>query len=163
SAFPGPKTELGTRWLHAPLLGIAARIRSELPFPVGDVVRFYVGVTGALILLAAITTSVSGFSRLAYSLGEHGQLPRSFGRLRRREVPLPAIVGSILTFSIWIVAMATHPGARYAGPAWLALGLVIYVLVRRSRGEGLMERVRAVDELPYRPGVHFKRILVPMK
>ena len=236
SAFPGPKTELGTRWLHAPLLGIAARIRSELPFPLGDILRFYVGATGALILLAAITTSVSGFSRLAYSLGEHGQLPRSFGRLSRRahvspwailsaalissaivavygndvtflasvysfgvllaftaaqlaviklrvaepdlprpfrapfsvtirghDIPLPAIVGSVLTFAIWIVAMATHSGARFAGPAWLAIGLIVYVAVRRSRGEGLMESVKAPDEMPYQPGVHFKRILVPMK
>ena len=39
--------------------------------------------------------------------------------------------------------MATHPGARYAGPAWLALGLVVYVAVRRSHGEGLTERVVA--------------------
>ena len=239
SAFPGPQTELGTRWLHAPLLGIAARIRSELPFPLGDILRFYVGATGALILLAAITTSVSGFSRLAYSLGEHGQLPRAFGRLSRRahvspwailsaavissvivaftevhghdvvflaslysfgvllaftaaqlaviklrvsepdlprpyrapfdvrigkhDVPLPAIVGSILTFAIWVVAMATHPGARFAGPAWLLGGIVIYVAVRRSRGEGLMERVRALDELPQRSGIRFTRILVPMK
>ncbi|HEV2590632.1 MAG TPA: universal stress protein [Gaiellaceae bacterium] len=239
SAFPGPHTELGTRWLHAPLLGIAARIRSELPFPIGDVLRFDVGATGALILLAAITTSVSGFSRLAYSLGEHGQLPRAFGRLSRRahvspwailsaalissafvaftevhghdvtflaslysfgvllaftaaqlaviklrvsepdlprpyrapfdvrigkhDIPLPAIVGSILTFAIWLVAMATHPGARFAGPAWLLGGIVIYIAVRRSRGEGLMERVRALDELPHRAGVRFTRILVPMK
>jgi APA family basic amino acid/polyamine antiporter len=239
SAFPGPHTLLGTRWLHAPLLGIAARLRSELPYPLGDIVRFYVGVTGALILLAAITTSVSGFSRLAFSLGEHGQLPRAFGRVSRRahvspyaivsaaaiscaivgltqvyghdvtflaslfsfgvllaftaaqlaviklrydepdlprpfrapfsvkigraDVPVPAIVGSIGTFAIWVMALATHPGARYAGPAWLAAGLVVYVAVRRSRGEGLMERVKAPDELPHRPGVHFRRILVPMK
>ena len=26
--------------------------------------------------------------------------------------------------------MATHPGARYGGPAWLAVGLVLYVVVR---------------------------------
>ena len=38
------------------------------------------GITGALILLAAVTTAISGFSRLAYSLGEHGQLPRAYGR-----------------------------------------------------------------------------------
>jgi len=239
SAFPGPHTQLGTRWLHAPLLGIAARIRSELPFPLGDILRFYVGITGALILLAAVTTAISGFSRLAYSLGEHGQLPRAFGRLSRRahvsphailaattiscaivvltsvyshdvtflasvfsfgvllaftaaqlaviklritepdlprpyrapfsiqigraEVPVPAIVGSIATFAIWIVALATHPGARYAGPAWLAAGLVVYVLVRRSRGEGLMEKVKAPDELPHVASVHYHRILVPMK
>ena len=151
-----------------------------------------------MILLVAVTTSISGFTRLAHSLGEHGQLPRDFGRLNRRtlvspqaivaaalistalmigtsfvhddiaflaslfsfgvlaaftaaqlaviklrfsepdlprpyrvpwnvrvrgvEVPVPAIVGSAATFAIWIASMATHPGARYGGPAWLAAG-----------------------------------------
>ena len=44
-------------------------------------VRGFVGVSGALILLASVATAVSGFGRLAYSLGEHGMLPRRFGRL----------------------------------------------------------------------------------
>jgi APA family basic amino acid/polyamine antiporter len=239
SAFPGPKTALGTTWIRAPLLGVAERLRSELPWVFGDALRFYVGATGALILLAAVTTSISGFSRLAYSLGEHGQLPRSFGRLSRRahvspqailsaallssglvigtsflhddvaflaslfsfgvllaftaaqlaviklrideptlerpyrapfnmrvgesEIPLPAVVGSIATFSIFIVALATHPAARYAGPVWLAVGLAVFVAVRLSHGEGLMEKVRAPDEQAVEPAVTFKRILVPMK
>ena len=84
SAFPGPNTELGGRWIRAPLMGMAERLRHELPWGLGGALRFYVGITGALILLAAVTTSVSGFSRLAYSMGEHGRLPRSFGRLSRR-------------------------------------------------------------------------------
>jgi APA family basic amino acid/polyamine antiporter len=240
SAFPGPNTELGTTWIRAPLLGVAERLRQELPWGLGGVLRFYVGVTGALILVAAITTSVSGFSRLAYSLGEHGQLPRSFGRLSRRahvspwailaaavvssafvvaaasvkkddvaflaslfsfgvllaftaaqlaviklritepdlprpfrapfpvsirgrEIPLPAIVGAPATFAVWVVAMATHPAARYAGPLWLLAGVVIFVSGRISRGEGLMERVEAPDERHVVPVAQFKRILVPMK
>ncbi len=239
SAFPGPRTELGTRWIRAPLLGVADRIRGELPFWLGDGLRFYVGLTGALILLAAVTTSISGFSRLAYSLGEHGQLPRSFGQLSRRahvappaivsaavissaiviataffkhdvqflaslfsfgvllaftaaqlaviklriaepdlprpyrapfniligraQIPLPAIVGSIGTFAIWIVALATHPAARYAGPVWLLLGIVVFVSVRVAHGEGLLERVTAPDERPAEALVQFHRILVPMK
>ena len=239
SAFPGPKTALGTTWLRAPLLGVAEQIKSQLPWGLGWALRFYVGVTGALILLAAIITSVSGFSRLAYSLGEHGQLPRAFGRLSRRahvspyailaaaaisigivvatsaikrdvaflaslfsfgvllaftaaqlaviklrftepdlprpyrapfdvrirgrDVPLPAIVGSLATFAIWIVALATHPGARYAGPAWLAAGVVVFVAVRRAHGEGLMQRVEAPDQRAVGPAVQFSRILVPMK
>ena len=240
SAFPGPKTALGTTWIHAPLLGVAERLRHELPWGLGGALRFYVGITGALILAAAITTSVSGFSRLAYSLGEHGQLPRSFGRLSRRahvspqaivsaaviasvlviaiasakkddvaflaslysfgvllaftaaqlaviklridepdlprpyrapfdvriggrDLPLPAIVGSVATFAIWLVALATHPGARYAGPAWLAAGVVVFVAVRLSHGEGLMERVEAPDERPVASSATFRRILVPMK
>jgi APA family basic amino acid/polyamine antiporter len=239
SAFPGPHTELGSRWIRSPLMGVATRIGDELPSWLDGSLRVYVGLTGALILLAATTTSISGFSRLAYSLGEHGQLPRSFGRLSRRahvsplaiisaavissgiviatsffrrdvsflaslfsfgvllaftaaqlavirlrvrepdlsrpyrapfnvrlggaDIPLPAIVGSILTFAVWILALVTHPAARYAGPAWLAVGLVVFVAVRMSHGEGLMERVTADDERPVEPAVTFRRILVPMK
>ena len=55
-------------------------------------IRFFVGASGALILLAAMTTSISGFSRLAYSLGEHGQLPRAFGRLHRRTLVSPQAI-----------------------------------------------------------------------
>jgi APA family basic amino acid/polyamine antiporter len=239
SAFPGPKSQLGTTWIHAPLLGVADRIKSELPTTLGDALRFYVGITGALILLAAVVTSISGFSRLAYSLGEHGQLPSAFGRLSRRahvspiaivsvalvasafvivtsfvkndvaglaslfsfgvllaftaaqlaviklriaepdlprpyrapfdvnvgraEVPLTAVVGSIATFVIWLVALATHPAARYVGPIWLAAGVVVFVAVRMSHGEGLFERVRAPDELPVAATLTLRRILVPMK
>ena len=82
-------------------------------------------------------------------------------RIRGAEVPLPALVGAPLTFVVWILALATHPGARYAGPVWLGLGLVVFVAVRRSRHRGLMEHVDPVEELP--PGIAVHRILVPMK
>jgi nucleotide-binding universal stress UspA family protein len=59
--------------------------------------------------------------------------------------------------------MATHKGARYGGPAWLAIGLVLYVVVRKSRGEGLLERVVSADEHRDLAGAEFSRILVPMK
>jgi APA family basic amino acid/polyamine antiporter len=239
SAFPGPVTGLGTVWLRAPLLGIADQIRSHTSSGVGDIIRFFVGASGALILMASVTTSMSGFSRLAYSLGEHGQLPRAFGRLHRRtlvsphaiisvtvissaiviasafvrhdvaflasvfsfgvllaftatqlavirlrvtepdlprpyrtplnvtirgaEVPVPAIVGSVLTFSVWLLSLATHPGARYAGPLWLVIGVVVFVMVRLSHGEGLTERVTAPDTVRFDDVPHFRRILVPMK
>jgi APA family basic amino acid/polyamine antiporter len=239
SAFPGPDTALGHRWLRAPLVGVAEHLRGHVPLWAVDTIRFFVGASGALILLTAITTSISGFSRLAYSLGEHGQLPRAFGRLHRRtlvspyaiaaaalitcaivgattlmhsdvaflasvfsfgvliaftaaqlaviklrvtepdlprpyrapfnvrirgaEIPLPAIVGAVLTTAVWVISLATHPGARYAGPAWLAAGIVVYVAVRRSHGEGLTERVVAPDEQHFEDVPHFRRILVPMK
>ncbi len=239
SAYPGPVTELGTRWLRSPLVGVAQALRPQTGPDVGDAIRFFVGMSGALILLASVTTSISGFCRLAYSLGEHGQLPRSFGRLNRRtlvspqavvsvtlvssaiviasafvrhdvsllagvfsfgvllaftatqlaviklridepdlprpyrtpltvtirkaEIPLPALVGAVLTFGVWILAIATHAGARYAGAAWLAVGLVVYAAVRRSRGEGLTERVAAPDTVHFSDVPHFRRILVPMK
>jgi APA family basic amino acid/polyamine antiporter len=236
SAFPerAGRTELGGRWLRAPLMGIVSKIAQHLPTWAGDALRVYVGLSGAVILLAAITTSISGFSRLAYSLGEHGMLPAPFGRLHRRtlvsphaiaaaaaisiamlvitaftnddvsvlagifsfgvllaftaaqvavvklrfsepdlerpyrvplaigRVPVLTVVGAALTFAIWVDAMVTHRGARYGGLIWLALGLVVFVLVRRGRGEGITERVLSPDEQVL-PEADFARILVPMK
>jgi APA family basic amino acid/polyamine antiporter len=236
SAFPAEHgTLLGSNWIRAPLVGIVTQIREQVPSYIGDPLQVFVGLSGALILLTAATTSISGFGRLAYSLGEHGQLPRRFGMLRARTlvapqsivsaavisiallvgtaplahpvlflaslfsfgvllaftaaqlaviklrfseparrrpyrvpftvrgVPVPSVVGAALTFAVWIIAIATHPGARYAGPVWLLLGLVLYVVVRRSRGEGLLERVVSADEHRGLAEAEFSRILVPMK
>ncbi|MGH3132739.1 MAG: amino acid permease, partial [Gaiellaceae bacterium] len=239
SAFPvsGGETALGEEWLEAPLVGIAAAFEGSLPALLVDVLRVAVGISGALILVAAATTSVTGITRLTYSLAGHGSLPREFARLERRALvsseailiaaalaiglivltevvaggdpqflaaiysfgvliaftaaqlaviglrvrepaltrpfvarpnisvrgvalPLPALVGAPVTLVVWVLALVTHPGARYAGPLWLAAGLVVFVVVRRSRRRGLLEQV-AVEALP--PGAEFARILVPMK
>jgi APA family basic amino acid/polyamine antiporter len=229
SAFPveNGETALGEEWLKAPLAGIVSALDDPLPGWLGDVLRVYVGLTGALVLFAAATTSFTGFTRIAHSLGGHGQLPRSFGRLNRRTLVSPQaiaaaavisialvigtgftdeevvflaslysfgvllafaaaqlavlrlrftepdlerpfrapivapLVGAPLAILFWIVAMVTHPGARYAGPAWLALGLAIYLVVRRRERHGVFEDVEPVAHLP--PGAEFERILVPMK
>jgi APA family basic amino acid/polyamine antiporter len=236
SAFPAEHgTLLGSNWLRAPLVGIASEIRGHVPAVIGDPVQVFVGLSGALILLTAATTSISGFGRLAYSLGEHGQLPRKFGLLRARtlvapqsivaaalisiallagtaplahpvfflaslfsfgvllaftaaqlaviklrlsdperrrpyrvpltirRIPVPSLVGAVLTFAVWIVALATHEGARYAGPVWLGAGLVVFVAVRKVRGEGLTQRVVSADEHRGLAEAEFSRILVPMK
>src|SRR5437763_3719009 len=239
SAYPAPHgtTELGTDWLRAPLMGIVAALQGHLPHWFASTLRVYVGLTGTLVLLAAATTSMSGFGRLAYSLGEHGQLPAVFGRLHRRTlvapasviaagsisialligasftrevpflaslfifgvllaftaaqlavirlrmtkpearrpfrvplgmpfrgavVPVPAVFGALCTAAIFVVAIVTHAGARYGGPAWLAVGPVVYVLVRRSRGAGLLEHIVSSDEQEL-PEATFSRVLVPMK
>jgi basic amino acid/polyamine antiporter, APA family len=229
SAFPveDGRTALGDEWLKAPLAGIATALQGELPGIVGDALLVAVGLAGALVLLAAATTSFSGFTRLAFSLGEHGQLPRGFGRLNRRTLVSPlAIVGAAvlacgllagaslrddevallaslysfgvlvafaaaqlavvrlrvtepdlprpfrapllapllgipLALALFVVAMVTHPGARYAGPVWLALGLALYVGVRRRQRRGVFEHVGVQQQLP--AGVVFRRVLVPMK
>jgi basic amino acid/polyamine antiporter, APA family len=240
SAYPASSgtTALGDEWLEAPLVGIAAAFEGELPGVLVDALRMAVGVSGALILLGAATTSVSGITRLTHSLAEHGSLPRTFARLERRalvsseailiaaglgigaivlnevaadgdpaflasvysfgvllaftaaqlavialrvrepnltrpfrarpevtirghRLPLAALVGAPLTLAIWILALVTHPGARYAGPLWLLAGLVVFVTVRRKTRHGLLEHVTPIEELP--PAPNFRRILVPMK
>src|SRR5919198_6437696 len=105
SAFPahGGTTALGTTWFHAPLVGIVSAFHGHLPNWFQSALRVYVGITGALVLLAAATTSLSGFGRLAYSLGEHGQLPAPFGRLNRRTLVAPVSIASAAVVAIAIL------------------------------------------------------------
>ena len=240
SAYPvsNGETALGEQWLEAPLVGIAVSFDGSLPGLLVDALEVAVGISGALILVGAATTSFSGITRLTYSLAEHGSLPREFARLERRSVvsseaiaiaaalaiglivltelaaggdpaflaslysfgvliaftaaqlavvrlrmrepdlerpyrawpnvsirghrvPVAALIGAPLTAAIFVLAMITHPGARYAGPVWLLAGLAVFVAVRRTRRRGLFEQVSPVGELPSR--TEFERILVPMK
>ena len=48
------------------------------------------GSGAAVVLVAAITTAISGAGRLAYALGRHGMLPHAFARLSRRTLLSPA-------------------------------------------------------------------------
>ena len=79
-----------------------------------------------------------------------------------RGVPVPSAVGALATAFVFLVAMVTHRGARYGGPSWLVIGLVVYLLVRRGRGAGLLEHVRSADEQVL-PEATYSSILVPMK
>jgi APA family basic amino acid/polyamine antiporter len=240
SAPGGYASDLGTIWTRAPLVGLAAAFGGELPAPIVDGLRIFVGVTGTLILIAVVTTSFSGAGRLAYSLGRYDMLPRAFGRLSRRtlispasiistavisggvlliargagepvrflaslysfgvliaftaaqvavvrlrftepelerpyrapgnvrirgtEVPVAALIGAPLTLAIWVAALATHAAVRVAGPAWLALGIVVYTSSRLVAHERVLGRVTLSvgDLVPDVEGI-YQRILVPMK
>jgi APA family basic amino acid/polyamine antiporter len=243
SAFPAGAdgtTALGTTWRRAPLMGIVWALGPHVGATFAHILRVYIGLTGAFILLTAAITSNSGFGRLAYSLGEHGQLPRGFGRLNRRTmhspeaviaaggisialllatgalttepvaflaslfsfgvlvaftaaqlaviklrwreadvdkpyrvplgisfrgavIPIPTVIGAVATGAIFVAAMWTHIGARYGGPAWLAVGTVVYLVVRLRSGTGLLEHVEATKERELPPEAAFSKILVPMK
>ncbi len=83
--------------------------------------------------------------------------------MRGVSVPIPSLVGALATAAIFVVSMVTHIGARYGGPVWLLAGLVVYLLVRRQRGAGLLEHVAASHQVELPPQAEFSRILVPMK
>ncbi len=236
----GYASDLGTRWLQAPIVGIAEAFGGSLPDWAVDSLRIFLGLTGAIILVATTSTALSGGGRLAYSMGKRAMLPRAFGRLNQRTfiapvsivsgagiacalliaaslvgqevrflaslysfgaliaftaaqlavlrlrfskpdlerpfrvpgnvrirgvaVPVAPLVGAPLTFALWIAALATHNAARIAGPIWLALGVGIFVAVRRREHERLLEHVEPIDAdlVPAPEGV-YESILVPVK
>src|SRR5262245_50803799 len=107
SAFPvqNGSTELGDEWQRAPILGIVSALDADLPSVLGDALRIAVGLTGALVLLAAATTSMSGCTRLAYSMAQYGQLPRAIGRLNRRTLVPPVAIVATAAVAIGLVIL----------------------------------------------------------
>jgi APA family basic amino acid/polyamine antiporter len=115
SAFPphtdadGPggwSTALGDDWVRAPLVGIAAAFDGHLPNAVVDTLKVVIGLTGAFVLAAAVSTSISGVGRLAYSLARHEMLPHSFARLSRRTLipPISIVTASAIAVVLLVLA-----------------------------------------------------------
>jgi APA family basic amino acid/polyamine antiporter len=105
----GVASALGTEWQQAPLVGIAAAFDGPLPGAVADVLEAVVGVTGVLVLLAAISTSVSGVGRLAYALARRDMLPHAFARLHPRTLIAPAsIVAAAGLAGALLIAALVH-------------------------------------------------------
>ncbi|MCW3016533.1 MAG: amino acid permease [Solirubrobacterales bacterium] len=82
------------------------------------------------------------------------------------SLPLPAVVGALLSGLAWISVIVFHAGARFVGMGWMAFGVVLYVVYRISQEKPLLDRV-TVPELalrqPARPReVSYGSILVPL-
>src|ERR1044072_3467078 len=223
-------TALGTEFANDPILGIVENL--GVGHGLTEVLRFYVGILAAVILLIATNAGMIGVSRLTYSMGQHRQLPEglrqvhpryrtpyiailvfsgvamitlipgqtdflatmySFGAmlsftiahisviwLRRRrsederpwkpplnfrafgvEVPLTAALGGLGPVAAWIVVMALTPRTLAVGLGWMAFGMVVSVLYRRSQRLPLTETVKVLLPEPLGVGeVEYRRVLV---
>jgi len=82
-------TELVENFKEDPVLGIV----SHLPDAIEGLLSVWVGILAGTILLIATNAGMLGMSRLAYSLGRHGQLPPLFSRIHaKRGTPAAAII-----------------------------------------------------------------------
>jgi basic amino acid/polyamine antiporter, APA family len=219
-------TDLGTKFADDPVLGIVENL--GLGAGMTNVLRYYVGVLAAVILLIATNAGLIGVSRLTFSMGHYRQLPErlrqvhprfrtpyvailvfsgiaiitmipgqtkllatlySFGamlsftiahisviKLRQKypdeerewkppgsvrafgfDLPLTALFGGLGTFAAWIVVMVLNPRTLVIGAIWMAFGIAIYLLYRRSLGlspsqthKVLLPEPLGVEEIEYR-------------
>ncbi|MDO8472688.1 MAG: APC family permease [Dehalococcoidia bacterium] len=63
-------------------------------------------------------------------------------KIKGRDIPLTAVFGLLFTTGVWIVIMVVQPYSRYFGLAWMGVGIVLYVLFRRSKGYSLTHHVQ---------------------
>jgi APA family basic amino acid/polyamine antiporter len=97
-------TELGTKFAGDPVLGIVENL--GLGEGVRGVMRIYVGVLAAVILLIATNAALIGVSRLTFSMGHYRQLPE---RLRQVHPRFNTPYVAILVFS-GVAALTMVPG-----------------------------------------------------
>jgi basic amino acid/polyamine antiporter, APA family len=89
-----PPSVLGSRYIGAPLLGAVANFE---PHWLKEVLRYAVGLVGALVLLGAINGMMLGLSRVTYSLATNRQIPSLLGRLDSRgSTPFVAVSAAAL-------------------------------------------------------------------
>jgi APA family basic amino acid/polyamine antiporter len=85
-------------------------------------------------------------------------------RFGQSSVPIPAVLGALLSFAGWVAVLVFHAGARYVGLGWLLAGLTLYVVYRKSESKPLLRRVtipeRALRHEALEP--EFGSILVPI-
>ena len=82
----------------------------------------------------------------------------------RRLIPMTSVVGAVLSFAAWVVALGTHPGARVVGPLWMIGGLVVYAGTRIRAGLPLIERVEEAAPPPADvTEIAFSAVVVPLE
>lgn len=79
------------------------------------------------------------------------------------SVPVTALVGALTGLGAWVSVVVLHDGARLAGGAWMAAGVLMYVIYRKSQGKSLAKRfVISEESLRDEPDVEYGSILVPV-
>jgi APA family basic amino acid/polyamine antiporter len=94
--------------------------------------------------------------RQRYPDKEREWKPPGSVRVRGVDLPLTAVFGGLGTFAAWIVVMALNPRTLVIGAIWMAFGLTIYLLYRRSQGlspsqthKVLLPEPLGVEEIEY--------------
>ncbi|HEX3518942.1 MAG TPA: amino acid permease [Solirubrobacteraceae bacterium] len=86
----GTHTELATRYLNAPMIGIVKHVH---PHWLEQGLRYLVAFLATVTLVAAANSAMLGLSRLAYSLSTNRQIPSGLGRLHpQRSTPYVLII-----------------------------------------------------------------------
>jgi basic amino acid/polyamine antiporter, APA family len=142
-------TALGSEFANDPILGIVENL--GLSAGPTEVLRFYVGILAAVILLIATNAGLIGVSRLTYSMGQHRQLPEGLRQVHPRyRTPYIAILVFAAVAMVTLVPGKTDFLATlYSFGAMLSFTIahVSVIQLRRRRSE---------DARPWKPPLNFR-------
>ncbi|HTU13832.1 MAG TPA: universal stress protein [Solirubrobacterales bacterium] len=113
-------TELGTTFADDPILGIVENL--GLSHGLTDILRIYVGVLAAVILIIATNAGLIGVSRLSYSMGQYRQLPEIVRQIHPtyRTPYIAIILFAVLAIITLIPGQAAFLATMYSFGAMLS-------------------------------------------
>jgi basic amino acid/polyamine antiporter, APA family len=143
------ETDLGTKYAEDPVLGIVENM--GLSEGLTDLMRFYVGVLAAVILIIATNAALIGVSRLTFSMGQYRQLPE---RLRQVHPRFKTPYVAILVFS-GVAILTILPGQVEFLATMYSFGAMLSFTIAHVA----VARLRQVDperERPWKPPLNFR-------
>jgi APA family basic amino acid/polyamine antiporter len=143
--------------LVAAVLAAALILPRDLEFLMG------ICAFGALLAFTIANVSICVLRYREPDLERPYRVPLSI-RVGGGDLPLPAVLGAVMSAVGFVSLFLYHSGARYVGVVWMAVGVALYVAYRRRNGLPLLRRV-VVSEQALRlepPRAEYGSILVPI-
>lgn len=142
-------TALGSTFADDPILGIVENLGlAHMPT---EVLRYYVGVLAAVILLIATNAGLIGVSRLTYSMGQHRQLPEGLRQVHPKyRTPYVAIlIFSVVAIITLLPGQTDFLATMYSFGAMLSFTIahVAVIQLRRTLPEA---------ERPWKPPMNIR-------
>lgn len=143
-------------------------IRRQLPSFIGSVstharvpfnaLIIFSGLASLLILIGQVTILADLYAfgaMLAYTIAhvsiialriKEPQMIRPFKvpfniKIKNRKIPLPALIGGLVTATTWVIVIWTHPFGRVVGFLWMLLGIVLYLVYRKFTHQSIFKAV----------------------
>jgi APA family basic amino acid/polyamine antiporter len=145
-------TALGGQYVDAPLLGVVSAFEPDW---LARLLRYTLGVMGALVLLQAVNGTMLGLSRLSYSLATNRQIPSLLGRLHStRSTPYVAVaVAGVLAAGLSYSVNIGFLAGIFAFGATLAFTIAhASVIVMRYRERDARRAFMVPLSVPFRGG-----------
>ncbi len=142
-------TELGSTFADDPILGIVENL--GLSHGPTEILRYYVGILAAVILLIATNAGLIGVSRLTYSMGQHRQLPESLRQVHPKyRTPYIAImVFAAIAMITLIPGQTDFLATMYSFGAMLSFTIAHVAVIQLRRSQAGLER-------PWKPPLNFR-------
>ncbi|MGD9735749.1 MAG: amino acid permease [Solirubrobacterales bacterium] len=133
-------TALGSTYADDPILGIVENL--GLAHGPTEVLRYYVGVLAAVILLIATNAALIGVSRLTYSMGQHRQLPEGLRQVhpKYRTPYIAILIFAVVAIITLLPGQTDFLATMYSFGAMLSFTIAHVAVIQLRRRQATAER-----------------------